>query len=218
VPTRPTWIAAGATLYLLVGLIDALLTRTLSWEAFETDGPSMEPTLENGDRFILAKDAFGLLLLPGQAEHIVHWADPEPGQVVVLTSPADQVVIVKRVIGVAGDRIAIREGVVYRNGEPLERGREAQCPSPHADSTCISEGIGARSWTTSYDLPRDASEELAERVVPPGTVFVMGDHRDRSNDSRNPRVGFVPTSRLHGLPKYIYWSSDFARLGHSVNP
>lgn len=202
--------------YLLIALVQALAIRVLAYEAFETDGPSMEPTLLNGDRFVVDKSAFGLSL-PLVSDEADHWADPLPGDVVVLRSPADQVDIIKRVIGVPGDRIEIRDDVVYRNGGSIRRHivgpcEEASSTEDPTDCEVVEEGIGARTWRTSHSL-LSPPESLAELVVPEGTVFVLGDHRDRSNDSRNPRLGCIPMSRIRGRAQIIYWSEARARVG-----
>ena len=96
----------------------ALVIRTCFFEAFEIEGPSMEPTLLNGDRVVVSKFAFGLFLpLRDHAE--LTWGTPSVGDVVIIKSPADGVDIIKRVIGVGGDTIEMRADRVYRNGEPL---------------------------------------------------------------------------------------------------
>ncbi|GAB5547078.1 MAG: signal peptidase I [Sandaracinaceae bacterium] len=188
----------------------ALFIRIVLFEAFEIDGPSMEPTLLHGDRVVVAKFLYGLFL-PFTNEAVATWGMPEPGDVVIVRSPADNIDIVKRVIGVPGDVIEIRDDVVYRNGEPLRHGREA-CRDDYGnvlDDECVwyVEGIGDHDWhtsTASYEVPDSA----AEQEVPPGHIFVLGDHRNRSNDSRNPHVGMIPVERVKGRALAIYWSND----------
>jgi signal peptidase I len=220
-PTRWGRIALFAVPFAALSLVQAVELRVVSFEAFETDGPSMEPTLLNGDRFLVDKGAYGLTL-PLDEEAIDHWADPAPGDVVVLRSPADGVDIIKRVIGVAGDRIEIRDDVVYRNGEALSRGSPQPCTEADVsepeerDEDCelVEERIGDRRWRTMHSRT-SPSESMPERVVPEGTVFVLGDHRDRSNDSRNPRIGFVDVRRVRGPAMFVYWS-DHHRTGSSL--
>ena len=189
----------------------ALFIRIVLFEAFEIDGPSMEPTLLHGDRVVVAKFLYGLFL-PFTNEAVVTWGMPEAGDVVIVRSPADNIDIVKRVIGVPGDVIEIRDDVVYRNGEPLRQGREG-CRDdegrPLQDDGCIwyREAIGEHEWHTStaaFEVP----DSVSEQEVPPGHIFVLGDHRDRSNDSRNPHVGMIPVERVKGRALAIYWSND----------
>ena len=90
------------------------------FEAFEIEGPSMEPTLLNGDRVVVSKSAFGLFL-PFMHEAVTSWGMPNPGDVVILNSPYDGIDIVKRVIGVPGDRVRIDENEVFVNGESIRR-------------------------------------------------------------------------------------------------
>ena len=96
----------------------AVFIRIVLFEAFEIDGPSMEPTLQNGDRVVVAKMLYGLFL-PGRHEATLTWGSPNVGDVVIVNSPADGVDIVKRVIGVAGDTIEVRDRTIFRNGEAL---------------------------------------------------------------------------------------------------
>lgn len=178
----------------------------------------MEPTLLHGDRFVLDRAAYGMTL-PFAEEAWVTWRQPEPGDVVVLDSPADDVAIIKRVIGVGGDRIEIRDGVVYRNGVSLESRVVGPCPAPFIDCELLEERVGARVWQTARS-PYDVPDTLSAVEVPPGHVFVLGDHRDRSNDSRNPRIGAIPSSRVRGRAVRIYWSVDehvrWDRVGQEV--
>lgn len=189
----------------------AIFIRVVVFEAFEIEGPSMEPTFVNGDRVIVAKYPFGLFL-PFMNEAVASWGMPTPGDVVIVRSPADNVDIVKRVIGVPGDRIEIRDDVVYRNGEPIrmrELGPCREAESSEDPGVCVwyEERIGERVYRTSTSLI-EPTDSLSEREVPPGHVFVLGDHRDRSNDSRNPAVGMIPIGRVKGRADSIYWSSD----------
>lgn len=189
----------------------AIFIRVVVFEAFEIEGPSMEPTFVNGDRVIVAKYPFGLFL-PFMNEAVVSWGMPSPGNVVIVRSPADNVDIVKRVIGVPGDRIEIRDDVVYRNGEPVRTRELGPCREDESSEDrgmCVwyEERLGDHVHRTSTSII-EPTESLSEREVPPGHVFVLGDHRDRSNDSRNPAVGMIPINRLKGRAATIYWSSD----------
>lgn len=196
-------------------VILAIFIRIVLFEAFEIDGPSMEPTLLNGDRVVVAKYPFGLFL-PFQHEAVTSWGMPNPGDVVIVNSPADGVDIVKRVIGVPGDVVELRGDEVFVNGESIRHRELGPC---HEDeelqvwSECVryEEGIGDRDWIVSYSEPTDerwGGESMPRVRVPEGHIFVMGDHRDHSNDSRNPRVGMIPIGRVKGRALAIYWSND----------
>ncbi len=188
----------------------ALFIRIVLFEAFEIDGPSMEPTLLNGDRVVVAKFLYGLFL-PFTNEAVLTWGLPNVGDVVIVRSPFDNIDIVKRVIGVPGDQLEMRDDVVYRNGDPILRRVVGPCHGDQMEvqDECewVEEGVGDHTWNTShstYSVP-DTFEPV---TVPPGHIFVMGDHRDRSNDSRNPRVGMIPASRVKGRALAIYWSNE----------
>jgi signal peptidase I len=188
----------------------AIFIRVVLFEAFMIDGPSMEPTLLNGDRVVVAKYAFGLFL-PGMHEAVLNWGSPNVGDVIIVNSPMDGVDIVKRVIGVPGDRVEVREDEVFVNGESILRQVLGPCPEGETSdeiSECVlwEEGVGDRTWRSSHD-PHDA-DSMAVREVPPGHVLVLGDHRNRSNDSRNPLVGMIPVTRIKGRALSIYWSSE----------
>ena len=189
----------------------AFFIRIVLFEAFEIDGPSMEPTLLNGDRVVVAKFPYGLFL-PFTSDAVVSWGMPSPGDVVIVKSPYDDIDIVKRVIGVPGDRIEIRDDIVWRNGEPIHRRvlgpcGEGESSEDPTDCEWVEEGTDGELWRTSHSM-LSVPESMSPVVVPPGHIFVLGDHRDRSNDSRNPRVGMIPISRVKGRALAIYWSNE----------
>lgn len=189
----------------------ALFIRIVLFEAFEIDGPSMEPTLLDGDRVVVAKYMYGLFL-PFTNEAVANWGMPSAGDVVIVRSPYDIIDIVKRVIGVPGDVIEVRDDVVFRNDEPLQVRIVGPCRSPdggHEYEHCewVAEDLDGHTWYTSRSR-LSVPDTLEPMEVPEGHIFVLGDHRDRSNDSRNPHVGMIPVTRVKGRALAIYWSSN----------
>jgi len=202
------WERIAANLKTIGGaVLLALVIRTCLFEAFEIEGPSMEPTLLNGDRVVVAKFMYGLFL-PFRDAADLNWGGPSLGDVVIIKSPADGVDIVKRVIGVEGDFIEVRDDVVYRNNQPLPRSDQGECKtgSGAANRRCrwYASKIGGKDFLTSS--ARGSYDPMPTRV-PPGHIYVLGDHRDSSNDSRNPVVGAIPVTRVKGKALTIYWST-----------
>ena len=202
------WERMAANLKTIGGaVLLALVIRTCLFEAFEIEGPSMEPTLLNGDRVVVSKFSYGLFLpLRDSAEFT--WSSPEVGNVVIIKSPADGVDIVKRVIGVGGDFIEMRDDRVYRNGKPLPLTDKGACKtgigSLQSECRVFESKVGDHDFFMSK--ARGSPDPLPVRV-PEGHIYVLGDHRDHSNDSRNPMVGAIPINRIKGRALSIYWSS-----------
>lgn len=167
---------------------------------------SMIPTLVVGDLFEARTNAFVGRL-------------PERGELVVFRTPSEpDVDFVKRIIGIPGDRIQMREGQLYLNGvmtkrTELDRERAAPLLQDYGVDHAYQETLpGGASYLISEVSDDGQLDNTAEFVVPEEHVFVLGDNRDASNDSRS-RMGFIPFSGLHDKPLFIYWSADKSRIG-----
>jgi signal peptidase I len=184
---RTTHMILGASAVGAIALLALVLflPRMIGPQAVVMDGPSMEPTYADSDRFL-----------------VTHAATYQRGDVVVVASPADGARVVKRIVAVEGDRIRIEDDRLYVNDIAVER-RVLGTAGEADEEECIAETLGRRTWVTVHSL-LSAPESMAEMTVPAGRLFLLGDHRDRSNDSRNPRFGFVAVEDVVGLAGDVY--------------
>ncbi len=171
-----------------MALILALFIRTFIVQAFKIPSGSMIPTLQIGDHILVNKLTYGIRI-PFWGNYIVEFKKPRRGDVVVFIFPEDRSKdFIKRVVGVAGDVVEIRGKKIYINNLPWE--------DPHAHF----EGDG-RQGKGFY-----IRDDYGPTRVPENHVFVMGDNRDRSYDSRF--WGFVNLQAVRGKAFIIYWSWD----------
>lgn len=171
---------------IIIALLLALIVRAFVVQAFKIPSGSMIPTLLIGDHILVSKFAYDVKV-PIIDKVVWHRADPERKDVVVFKYPLDpDKDFIKRVIGLPGDKIVIRDKRVYVNDKEL-----AEPYIQHTDSRI---------------LPPDASprDNLGPIRIPPHSLFVMGDNRDESYDSRFWK--FVDFSALKGKAFIIYWS------------
>jgi signal peptidase I len=175
-------------------------------QAFRVPSLSMENTLLAGD-FMLA-DKLHFADNDGAWGRILPYREIQRGDIVVFRNPVELPrYVVKRVIGLPGDRLRLQDKVVFINGKPLRESYAVRGPAydayrdsfPAPRTSDLSENVDSR-WRT--ELPRHVSG--GELVVPPGRYFVMGDNRDYSSDSRY--WGFVPRANILGRPLVIYLS------------
>ncbi|MDO9043542.1 MAG: signal peptidase I [Desulfocapsaceae bacterium] len=173
---------------IVVAVLLALFVRTFVVQAFKIPSGSMLPTLQIGDHLLVNKFSYGVKL-PVTGTTLIHRQGPVSGDVVVFRYPRDRSLdYIKRVVAVGGDTLEVRDKQVFLNGK--------QVVNPHAHFTnrdIMSAGAG----------PRD---NFGPVTVPEGKIFVMGDNRDNSYDSRF--WGFVDLSDVLGKAMIIYWSWD----------
>ena len=198
----------------------ALVVRTFAYEPFNIPSGSMIPTLLVGDYLFVSKFSLGysrhslpfsLPLIDGR----IAFTEPQRGDIVVFKLPRDnQTDYIKRLIGLPGDRIQLRGGILHINGVPVKRRRIKDFLTQH--------GNGRVTRTTQYieTLPGGREHPVLEvtdespfdnttvYTVPAGHYFAMGDNRDRSSDSRFSDVGFVPMVNLVGRAEFLFFSID----------
>jgi len=189
-------------------LATVLFIMTFVFQTFAIPSGSMENTLLVGDHVLVNREQFAPAtrwmgpLLP--------YRDLRHGDTAVFLSPEQPgLFLVKRIIGIPGDRIHLRDGMVYRNGEKLDEPYTqhilAGYYNPYRDNFPAvppSERYSVRNRKWAQELPSHLQGD--DIVVPPDSYFAMGDNRDNSYDSRY--FGFVPRANLIGHPLFIYWS------------
>jgi signal peptidase I len=199
----------------------ALVVRTVAYEPFNIPSGSMIPTLLVGDYLFVSKFSygysrfslpFGLPLFSGR----IFFHPPERGDVVVFKLPTDTSVdYIKRVIGLPGDTIQMKEGELYINNQEVPRKRIEDYLYQEDDGAMIPmrqyietlpNGRQHRIIKIGDDGPLDNTQQYH---VPPGDYFMMGDNRDNSQDSRVlSAVGYVPAENLIGKAQFIFFSTD----------
>jgi signal peptidase I len=191
-------------------LVVGLFIITFVLQAFEIPSSSMENTLLIGDHVFVNREQFApptTWLGP-----LLPYRDIRHGDIVVFLSPEEPgLFVVKRVIGIPGDRIHLRDGVVYRNGQKLDEPylfpRRPSGENPYADNfpaVAPSDVSNVKNEDWIRELPSHIEGD--DLVVPPNSYFAMGDNREVSYDSRF--WGFIPRANIIGRPMFIYWSFE----------
>jgi signal peptidase I len=192
-------------------LVTGLFIITFIVQAFEIPSSSMENTLLIGDHVFVNREQFAprtRWLGPIMPYRQIH-----RGDIVVFLSPAEPgLYVVKRIMGIPGDRIHLRDGVVYRNGEKLNepyvihQGSGDASYNPYRDNFPAVAPTEFNNVTPDWQLALPQHIEGDDVVVPPNSYFGMGDNRDVSLDSRY--WGFIPQENVIGRPMFIYWSFE----------
>lgn len=173
---------------IVIAILMALIIKAFIVQAFKIPSGSMIPTLKIGDHILVNKFIYGTKI-PFTDKIIIPIKRPLRGDIVVFKFPEDEKKdFIKRVVGLPGDTVEIRNKRVYINGNPVE-----ELFAAHSDSIIYPSGI----------QPRD---NFGPVVVPEESYFVMGDNRDFSLDSRY--WGFVKLNKIKGKAFVIYWSWD----------
>jgi len=199
---------------ILIALLIATSFKSAIADWYVVPTGSMKPTIVEGDRIFTNKLAYGLKL-PYTTLPIANWDNPKRGDIVVFNSPADGKCLVKRVVGIPGDRIALRNNQLFINDEELRYEFLGEGSSGTAQS---SEKFGHEFYTedlaghkhTMMTLPDQPSiRTFPTVIVPEGHYFMMGDNRDNSADSRY--FGFVERKRILGRASAVIISLDLGR-------
>lgn len=208
----------------LIAFLLAIVFRSLVFEPFHIPSGSMKNTLLVGDYLFVSKFSygysrysfpFGFRVFDGRVLESDH---PRRGDIVVFRLPANpRIDFIKRIMGLPGDKIQVRGGVVYINGEPLKR--EKLPNETDIDEHNVAHSMPAYAETlpegkiihTLKEQPngQGPADDTQVYEVPPGHYFMMGDNRDNSRDSRYMgEVGFVPEENIVGRASLIFFSSD----------
>ena len=202
-------------------LLIALVIRTFLFQPFNIPTGSMIPTLLIGDYLFVSKFSYGYSqhsfpFSPGLFSGRILGSSPERGDIAVFKLPIDnRTDYIKRVIGLPGDEIQMRNSVLYINGTPVPRERIEDFVErdPYGNVRrhpqyleTLSNGV---SYTTLDLVPNGLGDNTGVYRVPAGHYFMMGDNRDNSSDSRVPSsVGYVPFENFVGKAQIIFFSTD----------
>jgi signal peptidase I len=202
-------------------LVSVMFIMTFVAQTFAIPSGSMEQTLLIGDHLAVNKEQFA---------PPTHWlgrllpySDLRRGDIAIFMSPAQPgLILVKRIVGIPGDRIHLRDGIVYRNGQKLDE--------PYVQHTMGNDGSYFSSYRDNFPAVPPSPMSRANQawqhnmplyiqgediVVPPNSYFAMGDNRDNSYDSRF--WGFLPRANVMGRPMLIYWSFETAEYSPDMS-
>lgn len=174
---------------ILIAVVIALFIRTFVVQAFKIPSGSMLETLQIGDQILVNKFIYGVKIPFTHGKELIPVKEPEKGDIVVFEYPEDPSKdFIKRVVAVGGDTVSIVDKQLFVNGKPV-------ADEPYA----------------KYSTLPTHGDNMKQIVVPENKLFVMGDNRDNSHDSRF--WGFVDLSAVKGEAFMIYWSWDREDFG-----
>jgi signal peptidase I len=197
----------------IIAAVVALFIRQFIVEAFKIPSGSMIPTLTIGDHLLVNKFIYGPRI-PFTDTMLFAWKEPKRGEIIVFKYPENEEKnFIKRVVGLPGDKIEIKNGKLFINDQPIPvtelgqyEGREQGAGSPfYPKPRRLEETLGTVKHDILY-LRDQTGYHFGPVLVPKDSVFVMGDNRDNSQDSRV--WGWVHYSKILGRAFIIYWSWD----------
>ena len=204
--TLPESLAGTAYVFVI-----GLFLMTFLFQNYAIPSGSMEKTLLIGDHVVVDRATISPQKYP---VGLMHYRPVQRGDIIVFVKPVQNepdMVLVKRAIGLPGDRIHLQHGILYRNGQRVD---EPQISMPHDDSGDFNDAYDPYRDDFPRNTPHGTTELWAvdlpnhiqngDLVVPDNVVFAMGDNRIGSLDSRF--WGFVPDNNIMGRPMFVYWS------------
>jgi len=204
------WTREWGGLALFILLMVMFRSSVADWYSVPTG--SMKPNIIEGDRIFVNKLKYDIRV------PFTHWSlktlgNPNRGDVIVLDSPVENKRLVKRVIGIPGDTVELREDRLYVNGKPARYRVLAKQPSPdmwnydRPDKVVLREDLFSHAYPIAIDTLHPTKPNFGPVVVPKDEYFVMGDNRDNSADSRY--IGFVPRKSILGRANTIVLSLNY---------
>ena len=206
---RRWWVKEIRPLLILAVVLFAIRSSLADWNDVPTG--SMKPTILEGDRVYVNKLAYDLKV-PFTTWHIAQWSNPQRGDIVVFYSPHDGKRLVKRVVGLPGDTLELRNDALILNGQPVEYRPVAGeplrdvTPAERASHVFAAEQLPGRTHVVAAWPAVRAMRDFGPRRVPEGHYFMMGDNRDNSFDSRY--YGAVERKRIVGRATAVVLSFD----------
>lgn len=207
---RSVWLEWRA---LLIFLAVMVLFRSAIADWNQVPSGSMKPTILEGDRVVVNKLAYDLKV-PFTTWHLTEWADPQRGEIVTFYSPDDDILLIKRVIGVPGDVVSMRNNQLYINEQPAQYTRLDDEIVEQLDTwqrrnhafffEAIEDSVHAVMLRPAQ--PNDANS-FGPIEIPHDKYLMLGDNRDNSRDSR--RIGLVDRDRVTGRAHTVAFSVDY---------
>jgi signal peptidase I len=196
---------------------------TFFFAAFHIPSESMQPALQVGDRVLVSKFAYGYsrhslplgigYLLPESWSGRIFGSTPERGHVIVVRDPGQGVNLIKRVIGLPGDRVEVRAGRLYINGDMIPRQWDADRiyrdnDGREVNASEFTETLPGGETHTIYERTDSSGwDNAGPYIVPANNLFLMGDNRDASRDSRDATaVGYVHTDEVVGRAWTVFFT------------
>lgn len=215
--TREPIVVEYARSFFPVILI-VVVIRSFLLEPFRIPSDSMMPTLLDGDFIFVSKFSYGVRL-PVLNTKVLETGTPQRGDVVVFRLPADPSTnYIKRLVGLPGDHVVVRDNKVSINGTPMEQTSNGTYSDKHgyADAPLAIEQLGSVKHSVMFTLDHFSTD--FDAVVPAGHYFFMGDNRNNSQDSRFPQVGFVPEGNLvgHAVRIWMSWRIPEMPMWHRI--
>ena len=203
------WKGWGYSILVALIIATSFKSAIADWNVVPTG--SMKPTIVEGDRIFVNKLAYDLKF-PYTTWHIAEWGSPQRGEIVVFFSPADGKRLVKRVVGIPGDTIAMKNNQLIINGKHVQyesidhQKIDSQAPVGSENKYSFIENLGGIRHPVMITPQRLSLRSFGPVTVPNGQFYMMGDNRDNSADSRY--FGFVDRNRIVGQATAVVASLD----------
>ena len=187
------------SIILFISLMCVFRSAVADWNDVPTG--SMQPTIAVGDRILINKLAYDIRV-PFTRVSLVKLADPERGDIIIFESERAGNRLVKRVVGVPGDVVALQDNVLYLNGKPLQY----ELQQEHTGYADYREDLAGIAHTIRLMATPSSLHNFKPVTVPDGYYLAMGDNRDNSADSRV--IGFIPRDEIIGRSRHVVMSLD----------